>query len=76
MHLKRMHFQNQGNKEGRIRILNVERSLGCASQTGDLVFAGVFVKLPWKPGSRLSVSNYLGAGAASEGGGGGGERAR
>ena len=32
--------------------------------------------LPWKPGSRLGVSNYLGTGAASEGGGGGGERVR
>lgn len=57
--LKRMHFQNQGNKEGRIRVLKAERSLGCASQTGDLVFTGVFVKVPWKPGSRKTNMYHL-----------------
>lgn len=55
--LKRMHFQNQGNKEGRIRVLKAERS--CASQTGDLLFTGVFVKVPWKPGSRKTNMYHL-----------------
>lgn len=51
--------QSQREESGSEMQKSLRLSKGCASQTGDLVFTGVFVRVPRKTGSHKTNMDHL-----------------